>query len=258
MITTSEITLSELKKLVKEENLLPFNREIAKAHVRKMMKSVNESGIIRDPLIGRMKYDGNRLAIVDGQHLVSAIVILSKDKRFKNITCKIKDYKTKNEVIKDISKVNNVQKSWKDENYLDAWYRFGPSNNALYYPNYAHLWDRFKQGSLPIGLIIEAYTSNKDAFREGSLTFFDVNFSDNAFTTLNELKKEFNCPSLMLYGALKFLLELRRVNGFVSDEMFKKLYSRLYTAMRHKTYDQDNTSSREAFYAFAKKVYFEL
>lgn len=254
MITTKQLTVTELKKLIKEENLLPFNRAIAKAHVKKMMKSVNESGIIRDPLIGRMSYDKDRLAIVDGQHLVSAIVALSSQRGFKYITCKIKDYETKSQVINDISKVNNVQKSWNDESYLDAWYKFGAANNAEYWPNYAHLWSRFKQSNLPIGLTIDIYTTNKDSFKEGSLSFYDVDFSDNVHDLLSELKKQFDCPALMLYGALNFLKSIR-VHGNID---FNKLYSRLFDALKHETYESADIQNREAFRKFVRKVYTKI
>jgi hypothetical protein len=254
MITTSEITLSELKKLVKEENLLPFNREIAKSHVRKMMKSVNESGIIRDPLIGRMKYDGNRLAIVDGQHLVSAIVLLSKDRRFKNITCKIKDYETKSEVIKDISKVNNVQKTWGNQDFLDAWYKFGSSSNSKHWPNYCHLWSRFRSGNLPPGLTIDIYTNSKDAFKDGRLEFFDIDFSNEVYNFISALKREFDCPAHMLYGALYFLKSIRTTTNID----FNKLYSRLYDILKYEAYEEDDVKGREEFRAFVKQVYNKL
>lgn len=252
MVTTKEFSIADLKNLVKEENLLPFNRKIAKKHVLKMMKSVQESDLIRDPLLGRMSYDDNRLAIVDGQHLVSALVILSKDPKYKRIKCKVKDYTTKGQVIKDISKINNVQKTWKDENYLDAWYMFGPAGNPEHFPNYSHLWTRVNQGHLPIGLLIDVYTLNKDAFKEGRLTFYDIEFSERVYKLLKDLKETFDCTANMLYGVLYFAKEKR---GSVD---FFKLRSRLFDSMRSETYTKDDVSTRELFREFVKNTYYKL
>lgn len=252
MVTTKEFSIAELKNLIREENLLPFNRKIAKKHVLKMMKSVEESDLIRDPLLGKMSYDNNKLAIVDGQHLISALVILSKDPKYKRIRCKVKDYTTKGQVIKDISKINNVQKTWKDENYLDAWYMFGPSGNPEYFPNYSHLWSRVNQGELPIGLIIDIYTSNKDAFKEGKLAFYDIQFSESIFSLLRDLRLEFNCSANMLYGVLLFAKEKRQTIDFY------KLRSRLFDAMRNKTYSEREVSTRELFRDFVNHNYHKL
>ena len=256
MVTTKELTLNELKKLIKEENLLPFNRQITKGHVRKMMKSIIESDVIRDPLIGRMCYDKDKLAIVDGQHLVSAIVNLSSERPFGKITCKIKDYQTRNQLVRDMSKVNNVQKSWTDQDYLDTWYRFGPSDNSAHFPNYCHLWTVFNQGNLPIGLTIDIYTTNKDQFKEGNLSFYDVDFSDKVYGLISDLKREFNCPSLMLYGVLNFCKGTRKSRNTIN---FEKLSSRLMNAMRDESYDKkEDASTRESFRKFVRKIYNQI
>ena len=49
------ISRKELKDLVKEENLLPFNRNISNKHIDKMSKSISECGILRLPVIGVIK-----------------------------------------------------------------------------------------------------------------------------------------------------------------------------------------------------------
>lgn len=256
MVTTKDLKINELKKLIKEENLLPFNRQITKGHVRKMMKSIVESDIIRDPLIGRLCYDKNKLVIVDGQHLVSAIVNLSSEKQYKNITCKIKDYETKSELIRDISKVNNVQKRWTDQDYLNAWYRFGPSGNSVHFPNYSHLWTVFNQGNLPIGLTIDIYTTSKDQFKVGDLSFYDVDFSDKVYSLISDLKREFDCPSLMLYGVLNFCKAARKSRNTID---FDKLSSRLMGAMKDESYDKkEDASTRESFKRFVRKIYNQL
>ena len=41
------IKVSELKKLVSQENLLPFNRKISEKHVAKMTDSIADCGILR-------------------------------------------------------------------------------------------------------------------------------------------------------------------------------------------------------------------
>ncbi len=69
-----EFKISEIKELLKEKNLLEFNREISQRHTNSIMESVNQCGILRLPIIGDIsKFDKRNYVIVDGQHLCNAL-----------------------------------------------------------------------------------------------------------------------------------------------------------------------------------------
>ena len=122
-----EFKINEIKELLKEKNLLEFNRDISQRHTNSILESVNQCGILRLPIIGDIsEFDKRKYVIVDGQHLCNALI--TEPAKHKKVMCIVKKYNTKDEVIKDVAKLNNVQKTWNDENYLDAWYKFGKDN----------------------------------------------------------------------------------------------------------------------------------
>ena len=153
-----EFKISEIKELLKEKNLLEFNREISQRHTNSIMESVNQCGILRLPIIGDIsKFDKRNYVIVDGQHLCNALA--SDPTKHKKVNCIVKKYNTKAEVIKDVSKLNNVQKTWNDENYLNAWYKFG-KDNIEHFSNYAYLWNTYNNifDGLPCGFLVDLYS----------------------------------------------------------------------------------------------------
>ena len=82
-----KIKVSQLKDLIKEKNLLEFNRDIQPRHVEKMRLSIIECGLLRLPVLGDVsKFDKRDLVILDGQHLCSAITKLDpKNPKFRNL-----------------------------------------------------------------------------------------------------------------------------------------------------------------------------
>lgn len=247
---------SELKNLIKEHNLLPFNREISETHINSIKDSVINSGILRFPLIGRLKFENDSYAIVDGQHLISAIVSLPKELRVSQQVCIVKEYETKKDVIYDISKLNNTQKTWRDENFLDAWYKFGDDQNEDYFTNYVRLHKKYNQGDLPCGLLVDIYSKNKDSFREGRLTFFDKYFSDEIYSLCNYLRSEFDSASFMLHGLKNFAFERHSAKKEIN---WIKLKSRLSDSMRSKGYENSKKKpSRDDFKNFVEEVYSKL
>ena len=47
-----EFKINEIKELLKEKNLLEFNRDISQRHTNSILESVNQCGILRLPIIG--------------------------------------------------------------------------------------------------------------------------------------------------------------------------------------------------------------
>lgn len=259
MTKTKNFTLSQLKELVKEHNLLPFNREISPTHANAMQKSIIKSGILRRPIVGRLKYDKNKLAIIDGQHLVSAMTTLPEKYKIKRGECIVKEYDNRKDVIYDISVLNNTQKVWNDEQFLNAWYQFGADQNEDYYPNYIELYKKYNQGSLSCGLLVDIYTKSKDLFREGKLTFFDKKFSDEVYYLCNDLKNTFGSAAFMLHGVLGFCVEMHNNKKQID---WNRLKSRVFYAMKHKdTIKSDKNKknpSRDEFREFVKEEYNRL
>jgi len=191
-----EFTKSEIKELIKEKNLLPFNREVVSQHVTKMAKSVAKCGVLRAPVIGVLKYhEVDRYAIIDGQHLCKAITLTTgRDK----VQCVVKEYTSKKDVIQDIAVLNNTQKTWNDLNYLIAWYKYGNDNE--FYHQYSTLYNEYTNTDISIGLLISIFTSDKTGFKEGRLTFRDRDFSYKILTLVNYLKNEWNLNAHTLTG----------------------------------------------------------
>ena len=117
--STKEFKINEIKELLKEKNLLEFNRDISQRHTNSILESVNQCGILRLPIIGDIsEFDPRRkYVIVDGQHLCNALT--TDPIKHKKIMCIVKKYNNKKEVIKDVAKLNNVQKTWNDEIILN-------------------------------------------------------------------------------------------------------------------------------------------
>lgn len=247
----------EIKELLKEKNLLEFNREISASHAKKILESILECGLLRLPVIGDISaFDANRkYVIIDGQHLCSAITKLPKHAGIGEIDALVKTYEKKEEVISDIAKLNNAQKVWNDENYLDAWFKFG-KDNIDHFTNYSYLWNMYNTtfDGLPCGLIVDLYAENKDAFKEGKLEFRDREFSDKLAQLCYQLKNDFKKGSFTLHGLRMWAT--KRKFGEKKDIDFKKLKSRLFQAIKNK--EDENCNGREDFREFVQETYTRL
>jgi hypothetical protein len=246
------LKISEIKDMLKEKNLLEFNREISQRHSNAIMESINECGLLRVPVIGDIsKFDKRKYVIIDGQHLCNAIVNI---KNIKNINCIVKKYDNKTEVIHDVSKLNNVQKTWNDENYLNAWYKFGKDNE--YFTNYAYLWNQYNEifDGLPCGYLVDLYSTNKELFRTGKLDFRDRKFSDKIAQLSYILKSEYSKGAFTLQG-LKNWTFTRKFKE-LKDVDFNKLESRLRLALKNN--EDNNCNGRDDFSEFIDRIYKRL
>ena len=252
-----EFTKKELKVLVKEKNLLEFNRDISDIHTKKMVESVIECGILRLPVIGDISsFDQNKkYVIIDGQHLCNAIVKLPNGIYEDSVPCIVKVYKNKRDVISDISKLNNTQKTWNDENYLDAWFKFG-KDNVEHFTNYSYLWNAYNHSydGLPCGFLVDLFATSKDSFKEGNLTFRDREFSDRLAQICLILKEDFKKGSFTLHGLRMWAM--KRKFEEKKDIDFVKLKSRLTQALRNK--EDSNCNGREDFKEFVKNIYLRV
>ncbi len=246
--------INDIKELLKEKNLLEFNREISLRHTASIFESIEQCGILRLPIIGDISdFDTRNYVIVDGQHLCKALSL--NPKKYTEVECIVKKYKTKAEVIKDVSKLNNVQKTWNDENYLNAWYKFG-KDNIEYFSNYAYLWNTYNNifDGLPCGFLVDLYATNKQSFREGKLEFRDVQFSDRLAQISYMLKQDYNKGAFTLQGLRKWAFE--RKYRELKDIDFVKLESRLKLSLRNS--EDKKCNGRDDFAEFIDIVYKRL
>jgi len=248
--------IKEIKELLKPKNLLEFNRDISQRHTNSMIQSVNECGILRLPVIGNISnFDKRKYVIIDGQHLCNAIVQMPKTLFTNNINeidCIVKKYDNKNEVISDVAKLNNIQKSWNDENYLNAWYKFG-NDNIDYFSNYAYLSNTYNNifDGLPCGFLVDLYATSKESFRNGKLEFKDQAFSDKLAQLSFMLKIDYNKNSFTLQGLRNWAFD-RKFNH-LKDVDFNKLKSRLKLSLKNN--EDKNCNGREDFSKFIDTIY---
>ena len=249
-VETKSFTRAEIKDLLTSKNLLEFNREINQNHVNKMAKSIQECGILRLPVIGDVSsFDKRKHVIVDGQHLSKALIDTYKNGEFQ---CIVKKYESKADLIKDVAKLNKVQKKWDDTNFLNAWHKYG-KDNVEYYANYNYLWYVYTQtfDGLPIGYMIDLYAKSKGEFKEGRLEFRDSDFSDKVAQVAYMLSTQYQKPALTLHG-LRIWAFNRRFQE-KKDIDFVKLTSRLQQALKNN--EDKYCNSREDFAELVNVVY---
>lgn len=251
-----QFKIKEIKELLKEKNLLEFNREISQRHTNLIMDSVNQCGVLRLPIIGDIsKFDKRKYVIVDGQHLCNALVnmptTLFNDVSDK-IDCIVKVYSSKGEVIRDVAKLNNVQKVWNDENYLNAWYHYG-KDNLDFFSNYAYLWNTYNNifDGLPCGFLVDLYATNKENFREGKLEFKDIQFSDKLAQLSFKLKQEYNKGSFTLQGLRSWAFDRKFIA--LKEVNFAKLESRLMLSLKNN--EDKGCNGRDDFSEFIDTIY---
>lgn len=250
-----EIKLKELKELTKEENLLSFNRDIQPRHVEKMINSINKCGILRLPVIGDVSaFDGRETVIIDGQHLCTAITKLDPKDKINSTPCIVKVYETKEEVISDIAKLNNTQKTWTDEDYLYAWYKFG-KDNVEHYINYSDLYNTYQNfEGIPCSFMVDLFAKSKDDFKEGRLEFRDREFSMKILQLCYKLREDFQKPAHTLHG-----LRMWAVDRYFTEKReidYPKLESRLFDALRNGKNNEFN--GRDDFREFVQRIYTKL
>ncbi len=162
---------------------------------------------------------------------------------------------TKEELIRDVAKLNNVQKTWNDENYLNAWYKYG-RDNLDHFGNYAHLWNLYNDvfDGLPCGFLVDLYAKNKAGFRTGNLEFRDKKFSDKLAQISFMLKNDYKKGSFTLQGLRTWAFD-RKFNQ-LKDIDFKKLESRLKMSLKNN--EDHYCNGRDDFKEFVDRIYKRL
>ena len=161
--------------------LLPFNREVDKAHVKTLVESMRLHGFKGVSQIIKTKIiDGTeQYYIVDGQHRIAAAKQLGLPIRFE-----LTELKTKKETADFIAELNTSAKSWGTSNFLSVW-------SSLQIEEYVKLAKVQKETGFQITPLLEAYlfTSNQVDYRKGRMVFTNEELSDSIVQQMIELNQ---------------------------------------------------------------------
>lgn len=161
--------------------LLPFNREVDKAHVKTLVESMRLHGFKGVSQIIRTKIiDGTeQFYIVDGQHRIAAAKQLGLPIRFE-----LTELNTKKETADFIAELNTSAKSWGTSNFLSVW-------SSLQIEEYVKLAKVQKETGFQITPLLEAYlfTSNQVDYRKGRMVFTNEELSDSIVRQMIELNQ---------------------------------------------------------------------
>jgi len=206
MIKTRKIvtlTRQDVAILLKEENLLKFNRKVSKNHILKMKSSIEKLGVLRLPVLAKLLFNNGELAIADMQHGLFAWYEISEDNDV--IDAIVVDCKTRKSVVDLISKLNTTSKGWKDKDYLECWLEFGAEENTNHH-YYTALQSRYSATGLSLGLLIDIYTKSKKNFKDGNLVFNHPEKSHKVSNFCTKFREK-GFPSFQLTGMAQFLLK---------------------------------------------------
>ena len=171
--------------------LLPFNREVDKAHVKTLVESMRLHGFKGVSQIIRTKIiDGTeQFYIVDGQHRIAAAKQLGLPIRFE-----LTELKTKKETADFIAELNTSAKSWGTANFLSVW-------SSLQIEEYVKLAKVQKETGFQITPLLEAYlfTSNQVDYRKGRMVFTNEELSDSIVQQMIEYELKTTNKSTLDY-----------------------------------------------------------
>lgn len=109
---------SKITKDYSKFSYLPMNREVQPSHVESMVKSLRKMGCIRDIVVVNTNIlEGvYKTYIVDGQHLLNALIREKMPIVYRTITVK-----SEQELVENMAALNNTSKSWKLLDYINAY-----------------------------------------------------------------------------------------------------------------------------------------
>lgn len=162
-------------------NTLPFNRNVDKTHVKRLVNSIKKNGFKGVIQIVKTKFiDGvMRYYVVDGQHRLAAAMQLNVPIRFE-----MTELKTKRQTAEFLKDLNTSAKSWGTTNFLEVW-------SSLDIQEYVTLSKIQKDTGFQITPLLECYleTSNQNDYRDGLMRFPNEKNSDKIIQQMIELNK---------------------------------------------------------------------
>lgn len=184
---------------------LPGNRAVSETHVRNLMDAMREHDLFTPILVNQ------DFAVIDGQHRLEAR---------KRLGFPVPYYWEEHLTLKDVQGLNSTQKSWKNQDFADAYIELGFESYKTY------KWFRSKYG-LPhkaACCLLEGGPSHgvSERFRNGTFTVRDLEGGKRKAEMLGEIREHF--PKNWKHDAFiaAFLIVLGR-DGFE----FKTLMHRI-------------------------------
>jgi hypothetical protein len=162
-------------------NNLPFNRDVDKAHVKKLVESMKKNGFKGVIQIIKTKFiDGlEKFYVVDGQHRLAAAMQLNIPIKFE-----LTELASKMATAEFIAELNTSAKSWGTTNFLEVW-------SAMEIEEYIKLARTQKETGFQITPLLECYleTSNQTDYRKGKMKFPNEENSDKIVRQMVDLNQ---------------------------------------------------------------------
>lgn len=165
--------------------LAGINRPINPAQVTKLAKSIDNMGIIRPVVIGRISFiDGKPTNyIIDGQHLFNALLRNNMDIPYIIVT--VKD---KKDLVEKIALLNASSKNWAMIDYITAW--------SCISEEYVKLKKYFNVYDIDLGTIASILTGGVSdggyitrKIKDGSFKVVDEKFNVQVLDCLTDILK---------------------------------------------------------------------
>jgi hypothetical protein len=212
---------------------MPLNRPVTEAGVKKMKKSVMRNGCQRDVIV---YWDAkkNKYFVIDGQHLVKALIELDLP-----IRCRVNENKSETEITQLMIDLNNTSKSWKLEDYVHGWKESGKKDYRVLENAHTVIY-----ADIQLSVIIQAYTQQNRAKATKMV-------KEGTFTIVDRAKGEFYIDCV--YDCSNFLPNTRQLNEALIKLMLsldtydhKRMIKNLKSAVKHKL-DFSHTSEKAIF-----------
>lgn len=193
--------------------LLPFNRDVKKSHVMKLVKSMEKHGVtsfvtvvITDCIDGVM-----RKWVVDGQHRLAAF-------QFRNtpVLYTVVRASSKKEIVRLIADLNTTSRKWTTRNFLNAWH-------SLKIRDYEILKGILDETKLPLGFLLETLTEfeEKKAMGEFNRGDFEIVNEERGLRHIDYIMslKPLLPRSYRIYSALVFYFRKCEEVGEYNNEV---------------------------------------
>lgn len=162
-------------------NLFPFNRNIDRTHVKRLVESMKLHGFKGVIQVVRTKFiDGElRYYVADGQHRLAAAKQLGL-----KVCFELTELKSKKQTADFIAELNTSAKSWGTTNFLKVW-------SDLEIPEYVKLKHVQNETGFQLTPLLEAYlfSSDQQTYRKGTMTFPNECNSDKIIKQMIDCNK---------------------------------------------------------------------
>ena len=183
-------------------SILPMNRAIDSKHVQKMITSIRKMGVIRCVIaVTTNIIEGEeKTYVIDGQHLATALEREGLPIPYIEVAIESEE-----DLIDQMSYLNNSSKSWDLMNYINAW--------KMIRPDYMKLFKWKNMYDLEISMVA-CIATNMPSIRYGTQPIKNGTFSVTN-TKAEEMCKAFNDIFLQI-GMVERNVKFQFLNAFMA------------------------------------------